>query len=154
MCIVKVVNDPYLNYECIFNLTHYALVGKPDKRIRYYGGYNVVLSRADEEIVLVKQYFQKTDRRLMRHFTVSFNDETSAYDAWILGWRIAAYYADRYQIVFGVHENTDNIHIHFVMNTVSFVDGLKYSGGYGDLYNLTSYADKICKEYSRRSEER
>lgn len=148
MCIVKVVNDPFTNYECIFRLTSYALVGKPGKRIRYYGGYNVVLSRADEEIVLVKQYFQKTDKRLMRHFTVSFNDETSAYDAWILGWRIAAYYADRYQIVFGVHEDTDNIHIHFVMNTVSFVDGLKYSGGYGDLYKFTNYVNKVCKEYS------
>lgn len=147
MCIVKVVNDPFTNYECIFRLTNYALIGKPGKRIRYYGGYNVVLSRADEEIILVKQYFQKTDKRLMRHFTVSFDDETSAYDAWILGWRIAAYYADRYQIVFGVHENTDNIHIHFVMNTVSFVDGLKYSGGYGALYRFTSYVNRIHKEY-------
>lgn len=147
MCIVKVVNDPFTNYECIFRLTNYALIGKPGKRIRYYGGYNVVLSRADEEIILVKQYFQKTDKRLMRHFTVSFDDETSAYDAWILGWRIAAYYADRYQIVFGVHEDTDNVHIHFVMNTVSFVDGLKYSGGYGALYRFTSYVNRIHKEY-------
>lgn len=49
----------------------------------------------------------------------------------------------------GVHEDTDNIHIHFVMNTVSFVDGLKYSGGYDDLYNLTNYVNKIYKEYSR-----
>lgn len=96
MCIVKMVNDPYLNYECIFNLTRYALVGKPDKRIRYYGGYNVVSSRADEQIIFVKQYFQKEDKRLMRHFTVSF------------------------------------------------VDGLKYSGGCSDLckstdFKLTSY---------------
>lgn len=147
MCIVKVVNDSFTNCECIFRLTNYALVGKPYKRIRYYGGYNVVLSRADEEIVLVKQYFQKTDKRLMRHFTVSFDDETSAYDAWILSWRIAAYYADRYQIVFGVHEDTDNLHIHFVMNTVSFVDGLKYSGGTGDLFRFTNYVNKAHKEY-------
>lgn len=148
MCIVKVVNDSYMNYESIFRLTHYALVGKPGQVIRYYGGYNVVLSRTEEEIVFVKQYYKKYDKHLMRHFTVSFDGGISAYDAWILGWRIAAYYADRYQIVFGVHEDTDNIHVHFVMNTVSFVDGLKYSGGYGDLYNLTNYVKKIYKEYS------
>ncbi len=64
--------------------------------------------------------------------------------AYILGWQIAAYYAHRYQIVFGVHENTENLHIHFVFNTVSFVDGLKYN----NMDKLNAYVNKTYNEYT------
>lgn len=148
MCIVKMVSDPYYNESSIFNLVHYALTDKSTgTHVRYYGGYNVDISRAAEQIILVKQYFRKWDNRKMRHFVVSFDESITPYDAYILGWQIAAFYADRCQIVFGVHEDTDNVHIHFVFNTVGFVDGLKYSGSYGDLYKLNIYVDKTYNDY-------
>ncbi len=78
---------------------------------------------------------------------VSFDENITPYDAYILSWQIAAFYADRYQIVFGVHDNTDNVHMHFVFNTVRFVDGLKYSKSYNDLYKLNVYVDKTYNEY-------
>ena len=122
-----------------------------DKRtkqpVRYFGGFNVDISRADEQMVLVKECYNKTSRRMMRHFIVSFEDDISPYDAYILGYRIAAYYAGRYQIVFGVHEDTDNPHIHFVFNTVSFVDGHKYSEDICDLTRLKAYVNKVYKTY-------
>lgn len=148
MCIVKVVKKPYKNESSIFNLINYALTDKrSNTAVRYYGGYNVGVLRAAEQFVLVNQYFQKWDDRKMRHFVVSFDENIAPYDAYILGWQIAAFYADRYQIVFGVHDNTENVHIHFVFNTVSFVDGLKYSESYSDLYKLNVYVDKTYNEY-------
>lgn len=145
MCIVKMVDDSYLNYSSIFNLVNYALTDKrTHKRVRFYGGYNVDIDRADSQMVLVKKYYQKDSGREMRHFVVSFDEDISPYNAWILGWRIAAYYADRYQIVFGVHEDTDNIHIHFVFNTVSFADGRKFSSDYYELSRLKSYVNRLC----------
>ena len=33
-----------------------------------------------------------------------------------------------YQCVYAVHEDTYNMHVHFVFNPVSFVNGHKYSG--------------------------
>lgn len=148
MCIVKMVSDSYNNESSIFNLINYALTDKSSNRpVRYYGGYNVDVHRAAEQIVLVKQHFQKWDGRKMRHFIVSFGKNITPYDAYILGWQIAAYYANRYQIVFGVHEDTENMHIHFVFNTVSFVDGLKYSQSYSNLYKLNIYVNKTYNEY-------
>lgn len=147
MCIVKMVNDPYNNESSIFNLIHYALTDKQTgKTVRYCGGYNVEFCRASEQMVLVKQYFNKWDGRKMRHLIVSFDEDITAYDAYVLGWQIAAYYGNRYQIVFGVHEDTENTHIHFVFNTVSFVDGLKYSGAKGDMTNLTAYANSVLNK--------
>lgn len=145
MCIVKMVADSYLNYSSVFNLVNYALTDKrTHRRVRFYGGYNVEIDRADSQMVLVKKYYQKDGGREVRHFVVSFDEDISPYDAWILGWRIAAYYADRYQIVFGVHEDTDNIHIHFVFNTVSFADGRKFSSDYYEISRLKSYVNQLC----------
>lgn len=151
MCVVKMVSDPYNNFSSIFNLIDYALTDKrTGKPVGYCGGFNVDISRADEQMVLVKEYYHKTSKRMMRHFVVSFEDKVSAYDAYILGYQIAAYYAGRYQIVFGVHEDTDNLHIHFVFNTVSFVDGLKYSGDTCDLSRLKAYVNEVFEVYFNR----
>lgn len=86
----------------------------------------------------------------MRHFAVSFEEDISPYDTYVPGLRIAAYYARRYRIVFGVHEDTDNVHIHFVFNTVSFVDGLKYSERRGDISALGAYVNRVYDEYFGR----
>ena len=153
MCLVKMVSDPYYNESSIFNLVHYALTDKSTgTHVRYYGGYNVDVSRAAEQIVLVKQYFHKWNGRKMRQFIVSFDESIAPYDAYILGWQTAAYYADRFQIIFGVHEDTENVHIHFVFNTVSFIDGLKYSGSYADLCSLKAHAKQIYENmvYSKQ----
>ena len=151
MCVVKMVSDLYNNFSSIFNLIDYALTDKrTGKPVGYCGGFNGDISRADEQMVLVKEYYHKTSKRMMRHFVVSFEDKVSAYDAYILGYQIAAYYAGRYQIVFGVHEDTDNLHIHFVFNTVSFVDGLKYSGDTCDLSRLKAYVNEVFKVYFNR----
>lgn len=145
------VSDPYNNFSSIFNLIDYALTDKrTGKPVRYCGGFNVDISRADEQMVLVKEYFHKASKRMMRHFIVSFEEDVLAYDAYVLGYQIAAFYAGRYQIVFGVHEDTDNLHIHFVFNTVSFVDGLKYSEDINDLSKLKEYVNRAFDAYFNR----
>lgn len=85
-------------------------------------------------------FFQINITYLQNH--IISDENITPYYAYILSWQIAAFYADRYQIVFGVHDNTDNVHMHFVFNTVRFVDGLKYSESYSDLYKLNVYVDK------------
>ncbi len=148
MCIVKLVKDSYENISSIYNLVHYVLTDKRQNcPVRFYGGYNVDVFRAADQMLSVKEYYHKTDKRLMRHIIVSFEDDILPNDAYILGWQIAAYYADRFQIVFGVHENTDNVHIHLALNTVSFVDGLKYYGERSDLVAFKHYVNYVYDSY-------
>ncbi len=148
MCIVKLVNDSYENLSSIHNLVHYVLKYKHSERpVRFYGGYNVDVFRAADQMMSVKEYYHKTDKRLMRHIIVSFEDDISPNDAYILGWQIAAYYADRFQIVFGVHEDSGITHIHLALNTVSFVDGLKYGGERSDLAVFKSYVNQVYDSY-------
>ena len=66
----------------------------------------------------------------LRHWIISFGarDLISPIQAYYIAVEAARFYADRYQLVFAVHEDTDQVHVHFVMNQVSYVDGRKYSG--------------------------
>lgn len=60
---------------------------------------------------------------------------------------IAAYYGKRYQVFFGIHGNTDHRHIHFVMNTVSYIDGKKYAEGYDDFFKFREYVNTVVESY-------
>ena len=46
-----------------------------------------------------------------------------------------------------VHLNTDNLHCHFVVNPVSFKDGLKFKNQIGDHKELRKISDAICREH-------
>ena len=45
-------------------------------------------------------------------------------------------YYKNFQIVYAVHGNTDNTHVHLVMNQISFTDGQRYQGKKKDFYDF------------------
>ena len=77
------------------------------------------------EFELLAQVFEK-------HFIVSFANgemaELDFDDLMRLGFEIGKVLRE-YQILYCTHVDSDHTHIHFVMNTVSFLDGRKYSDG-------------------------
>lgn len=54
-------------------------------------------------------------------------------------------WGDRFQVVVTTRLNTDNIHNHFVVNSVSFVDGKKY---YSNRKN-TGFLEKFQMDYAK-----
>lgn len=56
-------------------------------------------------------------------------------------------WGDRFQVVVSTHLNTDNIHNHFVINSVSFKDGYKYYSNLSNTALLRKTSDEICEEY-------
>ena len=60
---------------------------------------------------------------------------------------VARFYSSRYQICYGVHLNTDDLHIHFALNTVSFIDGKLFSEGWMELEQLKLYVHKVVLKY-------
>ncbi len=157
MAVVKLVNETYRSNNVTYHdsleaVINYILFDKKSKRPRnYFGGIGVDPFCAAYQFRAIKSYFRKSEesRRQARHFVVSFETESTidAYTASLIAVEIAKYYSPRYQIIYAVHENTENIHVHFVMNTVGYIDGRMYGDGYGDYYRLCSYVDKIVKKY-------
>ena len=139
MPILKIKNESYANNDAIENLVQYI------QRSGYTGGLAVDIENAAEHMQKVKEIWYKTEGRQARHFIVAFSDyEFPTIDEAIsYGYSISQYYAERFQILFSVHTDTDHIHLHFVMNTVSYVDGRKYSGGLSDYLSFRNYIQSI-----------
>ena len=57
-------------------------------------------------------------------------------------------WGDRYQVVVATHlDKANHLHNHFVLNTVSFVDGIKYHRTAKDYHDLQAASDALCREY-------
>ena len=91
----------------------------------------------------------KTSGRLCYHAYQSFKPgEVNADTAHQIGVALAEeLWGDRFQVVIATHLNTDHIHNHFVINSVSNIDGRKFHSGAKDLVLLRETSDRLCKEH-------
>ncbi|MFQ6964064.1 MAG: relaxase/mobilization nuclease domain-containing protein [Oscillospiraceae bacterium] len=60
----------------------------------------------------------------------------------------ARLWGDRYQVIVATHLDKENhLHNHFVLNTVSFADGIKYHRTKKDYHEMQTVSDELCREY-------
>lgn len=66
-----------------------------------------------------------------------------------IGMKLAAHlWGGRYQVIVATHLDKENhLHNHFVLNTVSFVDGIKYHRTKKDYHDMQTVSDELCREY-------
>ena len=102
-------------------------------------------NNAFERMNTVKKYYNKSGGREYIHFVVSFKGKQNADDVYEIAERIAMQYHE-YQVLFAVHLNTDNTHIHFIVNTVCVSDGHKYSQSKSDMQNLKERIELIINQ--------
>ena len=113
------------------------------------GGFGVDPYQAIEQFTRTAQIYGKTNGIHLRHTILSFMPEERVTPAQAkqIAYEIAAFYADRYQIIFVVHTDSENLNVHFVMNTVSYIDGRKYEGKKKDYYDFQNHAKAVCWNY-------
>ena len=115
----------------------------------YVTGINCMADIAFKEMSITKQQFNKTGGILGFHAYQSFKGcEVTADEAHEIGIRLAEeLWGDRFQVVVTTHTNTKNVHNHFVINSVSFIDGKKYYDNKTNYAIMRKVSDNICKEY-------
>lgn len=95
----------------------------------YVGARNISdIANAVDEMMQVKRFYQKLDGRVALHGIISLDeDESSKENAgklmFLCDELMERIFPDN-QIVYAVHTNTENLHIHFIANTVG-LDGKK-----------------------------
>lgn len=147
MPAVIVIENPYSNEDAIDRLVCYIL--NPYKAPGYYiFGHAVNLMNIDSVITsfkLIKNIYEKTDGRQVRHIIVSFADYegVTCDDAyWIQSAAVDYYRQLGYQAVSAIHvpmKEDDKIHFHMAINTVNLNDGSKYSGTYTQSQELFNH---------------
>ena len=116
----------------------------------YVTGINVnSVETAAREFMEAKELHGKTDGRICYHGYQSFReDEVDADTAHKIGVALASeLWGDRFQVVVATHCNTNHYHNHFVLNSVSDVDGMKFYNSPADYRRMREVSDRLCKEF-------
>lgn len=117
---------------------------------RFVSGVNCHPATARAEMLSVKKRFGKEDGTIAYHGYQSFAPgEATPEIAHKIGVELAqSLWGDRYQVVVATHlDKANHLHNHFVLNTVSFVDGIKYHRTAKDYLDLQAVSDALCREY-------
>ena len=141
------------NYEIIVddlsNVIDYAKNSDKTEKEFYVSGINCESNSSYEEMQDTKKYYNKEDKILAFHAYQSFKEgEVTPELAHKIGVQLAnEMWGDRFQVIVTTHLNTHCIHNHFVINSVSFKDGLKYYDNHTNYSIMRHLSDEICKEY-------
>ena len=119
------------------------VIEKTDGKISFTGGISTDPDEAYLCMMVTKELWHKLGGREYIHFEVSPEVADKKIMA-MFGGKIANYFSN-YACFFGVHQNTEHIHAHFVLNSVGF-DGKKFSQSKSDLKRLKSDVCRIWKE--------
>lgn len=120
---------------------------KTEKRL-FVDGINCNSDNALKEMNYVKEKFMKVDKILGWHAYHSYKKgEITPEKAHEVGLQVAKeMWGDRFQVVVSTHVNGKCIHNHFVINSVSFVDGKKYYANRTTYAELRRLSNEICNE--------
>ena len=103
---------------------------------------------AAQEFMETKRLMHNVGGRSCYHGYQSFKtDEVDADTAHSIGVALAReLWGDRFQVVIATHCNTGHYHNHFVINSVSDVDGKKFYNSPADYRRMREVSDRLCRE--------
>ena len=144
----KTTDRRYLDDDLYAALSYAENDSKTDSKM-YVSGINCSKQNAYAEMVAVQRRFGMRGKVVGYHGIQSFAaGEVTPEQAFEIGKVTARkMWGDRYQVLVTVHLNTDNVHCHFVVNPVSYKDGVKFKNKIGDHKELRRVSDEICREH-------
>jgi len=143
----KVSEDIYL--ELHKELDYVSNDLKTEEKL-YVSGINCDSNNAKEEFTIVKKKYNKEKGIIAFHAIQSFEEgEITPEEAHEVGLQLATeMWGDRFQVVVATHLNTKHVHNHFIINSVSFIDGNKFYGTRTSYAELRRLNDQICMEHN------
>ncbi len=139
------------NFKDLNNLMDYAMNGDKTEKSLYISGINCDPNNATKEMIMIKDKYLKKDGILAWHAYQSFKEgEVTPDEAHKIGLELAnEMWGDRFQVVVTTHLNTKHYHNHFVLNSVSFLDGKKYNADRNSYAEFRRLNDLICMEHGK-----
>ena len=143
----KTTAKEYLDEDLYAAIRYVENDDKTDQTM-FVSGINCSKHNAYNEMIAVKRRFGERGKNIAYHGYQSFAaGEVTPKEAHEIGVETARQmWGAKYQVVVTTHLNTDNIHNHFVVNSVAFTDGRKFRNGIGDRLELRKISDAICRQ--------
>ncbi len=146
----KTTNPKYLDKDLANALKYVENDSKTDKKM-FVSGINCPAVRAYKQMIATKHRYGKLGGNVAYHGYQSFKSgEVTPEEAHKIGIETAKrMWGENYEIVVTTHLNTENIHNHFVINSVSFKTGKKFENHISDHIRLRELSDEVCKEFNK-----
>ncbi len=146
----KTTNPKYLDDDLAATLKYIENDDKTDMKM-FVTGINCPTVRAYEQMMLTKRRYGKSGGNVAYHGYQSFKiDEVTPEEAHKIGLETARrMWGKDYEMVVTTHLNTENIHNHIVVNSVSFKTGLKFENHISDHIKLREISDDVCREFNK-----
>ena len=145
-------NPDKTEYDALAQTLHYAendAKTKLNESAQLVTGIHCRANHSWEDMRAVQERFGKTDGVVALHAYQSFREgEVTPEQCHEIGVTLARkVWGKRFQVLVATHMNTDNLHNHFVINSVSYVDGKKYEQRRSQYAEFRETSDKLCREY-------
>lgn len=117
---------------------------------QYVSGVNCAPTTARSEMMAAKKRYGKEEGIMAFHGYQSFAPgECTPAMAHEIGVKLAEeLWGSRFQVVVATHlDKAHHLHNHFVVNSVSFADGLRYHRSNQDYRDMRDASDRLCREY-------
>ncbi len=117
---------------------------------QYVSGVNCTPSTARSEMIAVKKRYGKDKGIMAFHGYQSFAPgECTPAIAHEIGLKLAEeLWGNRFQVLVATHlDKAHHLHNHFVVNSVSFMDGKRYHRTNQDYRDMRNASDRLCREY-------
>lgn len=119
-----------------------------NEKVCYVSSINCSERNPYEDMLFTKEEYGKTNGILAFHSYQSFKEgEVTSDIAHEIGVKFAEEMFKDFEVVVATHQNTNHIHNHFIVNSVSFKTGKKYNNNRTNLAKLRHISDSLCAEY-------
>lgn len=150
MAAIKVIipKGKYENSDAVDNVISYVLKLDDESLV---GGYGISLGSVEDiikQFYIIKEAYSKNEGKQIFHIIFSINKTFYFNEKQILmlAYKLGRYFSKDRQVVFGVHNDTKNLHIHMAVNTIAFTNG-KYIA-YWDINDIKQFANDCVNEFA------
>jgi hypothetical protein len=154
MSIFKVISNRENTPEVLYEKMIYIMNNSATKW-EYIYGVNVNPVTAYKEMIFVKQVFDKMDRNAFVHFVLSFDftDQIDLTRIMNVGKCVGHFLAyndilGSHQVLLAMHTETDNVHFHFLMNTIDANSGERINLWKPELYKIKDRISVLLGQYN------
>ena len=148
----KTANPKYSesDLQAMVDVMEYATNKDKTEQRFFVSGVNCDPATARDEMMIAKHQWNDTSEIVCYHGFQSFKaGEVTPEVAHEVGVKLAEkMWGGRFQVIVATHLNTECLHNHFVVNSVSFTDGKHYHDNKKNLRLLRKRSDELCREYA------
>ena len=133
--VIRYVLNPEKMPSCAYGIT-----GHFDKEVNATNVYNSFIDN--------KKFWNQDKGRMYRHIELCFPscDKITPQEARDFALEFCEKAFPGHMALVAVHENTDDIHVHCVVDYVSYMDGKRIQCRREDLYRHRAINDQMCRE--------